>query len=171
MRILPRVHVQNSSEILPDKGAQRDTSEPCHPPLGTTRGAAQHVYSQDAVIQSSKVLHIPRKSNLLFPGQKLNKQTKIQPPLWRCSKCPWGVKWGHVWSALPPTSVYHPVERGCLHGDVPPPLPALTRTGWKRSRVAGKAPFQTCWLMKSIAMTSTKCKKMGHSLKCQVHWK
>ena len=57
------------------------------------------------------------------------KQTKIQPPLWQCSKCPWGVKWGHVWSALPPTSVYHPVERGCLHGDVPPPLPPWLAQG------------------------------------------
>lgn len=32
------------------------------------------MYRQDAIIQSSKVLHIPGKSNLLFPGQKLNKQ-------------------------------------------------------------------------------------------------
>ena len=86
-----------SSEFLRNSPRQ---GEPCHPPLGKIGGGPQHVFPQDTVIPSSKGPARTWKIQPTFYRSKTtNKQTKIHPSLWRCSKCPWGVKWGPVCSA------------------------------------------------------------------------
>lgn len=75
-----------------------------------------------------KFLHVPGKSNLLFTGQKQQTNKQKSTPLSGDAVNVPGESSGALCAPLP-ASVYHPVECGCLHGDVPPPFPVLTHTG------------------------------------------
>lgn len=115
-----------------------------------------------------KVLHIPTNSSLPLPSQKLSKQTEILPPSLTMQQVPPETQVGNAFPAPPPVST------GVIVGHPSTPSPGLRCPGVKAVQRGREAPsnpvahFQPYWLMKPIAMTLMKYRKMGYSLNCQV---